>query len=67
LELDSAKTKAERKLRKILKKLKKKHAISRKIRRKIHKVCCKLKKVFGKHKCESKDKHEDTERARPHG
>ncbi|KAG1755479.1 hypothetical protein EDB19DRAFT_1661644 [Suillus lakei] len=66
LELDCAKTKAERKLRKILKQLKKKHAIRHKIRRKVHKAICKLKKVFGKHKCEPKDKHKDTERERPH-
>ncbi|KAG1783082.1 hypothetical protein EV702DRAFT_1060137 [Suillus placidus] len=66
LELDSAKTKAERKLRKILKQLKKRHAICHKIRRKIHKAGCKIKKVFGKHKCESKDKHADMEKERSH-
>ncbi|KAG1833473.1 hypothetical protein EV424DRAFT_1365464 [Suillus variegatus] len=66
LELDSAKTKAEHKLRKILKQMKKKHVICHKIRRKIHKASCKLKKVFGKHQCESKDKHEDMERQHSH-
>ncbi|KAG2156266.1 hypothetical protein DEU56DRAFT_766277 [Suillus clintonianus] len=66
LDLDSAKTKAERELRKILKQLKKKHGICHKIRRKVRKASCKLKKIFGKRKCESKDKHEDTERERPH-
>jgi len=58
LELDSAKTDAERKLRKILKQLKKRRSIRRKIRRKVSKALCKLKKVFGKHKCERKDKHD---------
>jgi N-acetylated-alpha-linked acidic dipeptidase len=67
LALDSAKTKAEHKLRKILKRLKKRHAICRKIRHKIHKASCKLMKVFGKDKCESKDKHGDMERERSHG
>lgn len=62
LELDSAKAKAERRLRKILKRLKKRHTICHKIRRKIHEASCKFKKVFGKYKCEPKDKHEDTER-----
>ncbi|KAG1752576.1 uncharacterized protein EDB91DRAFT_1103334 [Suillus paluster] len=66
LELDSTKTKVERKLRKILKQLKKRHGICHKIRRKVYKASCKLKKVFGMHKCESKDKHEYTERERPH-
>jgi N-acetylated-alpha-linked acidic dipeptidase len=66
LELDSAKTKAEHKLRKFLKQLKKRRSIRRKIRRKASKALCKLKKVFGKHKCERKDKHDDTDVARPH-
>jgi N-acetylated-alpha-linked acidic dipeptidase len=67
LALDSAKTKAEHKLRKILKRLKKRHGICRKILHKIHKASCKLMKVFGKDKCESKDKHGDMERERSHG
>ncbi|OAX37893.1 Zn-dependent exopeptidase [Rhizopogon vinicolor AM-OR11-026] len=60
LELDSTKTKAEHKLRKILKEWEKNHAMRHKICRKVSKVLCKLKKVFGKHKCEREDKHDDS-------
>ncbi|KAH7930723.1 Zn-dependent exopeptidase [Leucogyrophana mollusca] len=57
-ELDAEKAAAEHQLKKVIKGLRKRHAIRRRIHRKIHKGICKLKKIL-KRKCESEDTGEE--------
>lgn len=48
IKLDIEKAEAEKRLKKVLKSLRKRHALCRKFRRKVQNGICKLRKLFGK-------------------